>query len=48
MHEGEKNIQELKKKKVEKNLLFLEMSSFFVKLVLQNSTEYNVKAVNND
>lgn len=49
MHEGGKKIQELKKKKkVEKNLLFLEMSSFFVKLVLQNSTEYNVKAVNND
>lgn len=45
---GGKKIQELKKKKkVEKNL-FLEMSSFFVKLVLQNSTEYNVKAVNND
>lgn len=45
---GKKKYKNWKKKKVEKNLLFLEMSSFFVKLVLQNSTEYNVKAVNND
>lgn len=46
---GGKKIQELKKKK--KHFLFLSRTVFLffsVKLVLQNSTEHNMKAESND
>lgn len=47
---GGKKIQELKKRKKHFLSFFLELSSFFfsVKLVLQNSTEHNMKAESND